>query len=566
MANKKAISKANLELALSENNKKIKEFVRNENLLINSYFLDPVNSSGQTEWTSIGVTVDAWAMENTRGSVSLTDEGLAVKFIGDDYFAFFHKIVNWEHLLDKTVTLSAKVNGTVYSKAFTITLTDDAIDSIELSIPDGYMDFYKQSNQDAIQVRYIMETTPETVVTFEWVKLELGSVATAFFPPNKEVEKLKCEKANAYTLNGSTIDDITGWVNNKLQYIQTTSYTVVETAGWYRIAEYNSTTESVLRGSYGNACFLSLKRAYNHYGTEEYRIRLSSAYDSQTFKCEDATIGSKQLISKVRYTYDSEKAYIEIYYNEDLENPVFAEISNSTDAYTCWKAINFEATEETVDGVTVTTTYDIPASASPATSVDLANYLLLNGSCTTNYDKVSDLNNFYSGIGLFTSATSNMPDNFTYALVIAGSAGTGTVMQVAFDLLHNKGAVSRYCGSNVWQEWEGFKTDNYLPLSGGGTVQKASALPMGIKNTVSDACYLNFIGISGSLGSLGFNGVNIPVWVDRETSSAKALLHTGNSAKVVINASAPSDTSSLWVDTTNKCIKIYIDGAWQQVS
>ena len=40
------------------------------------------------------------------------------------------------------------------------------------------------------------------------------------------------------------------------------------------------------------------------------------------------------------------------------------------------------------------------------------------------------------------------------------------------------------------------------------------------------------------------------------------ILHTGNSAKVAIQSSAPSDTSALWVDTANKVSKIYKDGAW----
>lgn len=716
MANK-AIDKANLELALSENNKKIKEFVRNENLLINSYFLDPVNSSGQTEWTSIGVTVDTWAMENTRGSVSLTDEGLAVKYIGDDYFSVIHKIVNWEHLLDKTVTLSAKVNGAIYSKAFTINLTNNAIDTKELSIPGGYMDFYKQDNQDAIQVRYIMQTTPDTVVTFEWIKLELGSVATAFFPPNKEVEKLKCDKANAYTLNGSTIDDITGWVNNKLQYIQTTSYAVVKTAGWYRVAEYNSVTESVLRGSYGNACFLSLKRAYNHYGTEEYRIRLSSAYDSQTFKCEDATIGSKQLISKVRYTYDSEKAYIEIYYNEDLANPIFVEIGNSSDGYTCWKAIDFETTEETVEGVTVTTTYNIPASAKVITDAEPGNLLVadtsekaiiyvdnVNGSNDNdglspekpiktiesdmfikhpawdvkefvfmsdytgnitirentiklysydsanpvtiygavycyNADSVgvyninikvtgsSEIGLLYNGsqgyvrnvkieaayIGFATQLSSvrirssTIQGTYIACMVtqaslahveetstVSGGIGFyvnyGGICFVSQKVLDNSEAttmIERRIGktdagtvfiSDVLQNdvdtVDGHHASDFLLLSGGGVVdgyvhvKYASAMPFRITNKMSDSPWslMAFENTDiGDLGALGFKGENNPVFY-KNGLGVFPLHHDGNSAKIYQGTSAPTDTTCVWVDTANKCIKSYIDGAWQQVS
>ena len=43
----------------------------------------------------------------------------------------------------------------------------------------------------------------------------------------------------------------------------------------------------------------------------------------------------------------------------------------------------------------------------------------------------------------------------------------------------------------------------------------------------------------------------------------KTVHHDGNSAKVVISASAPGDTTALWYDTVNKICKRYVDGAWQ---
>ena len=46
------------------------------------------------------------------------------------------------------------------------------------------------------------------------------------------------------------------------------------------------------------------------------------------------------------------------------------------------------------------------------------------------------------------------------------------------------------------------------------------------------------------------------------TFNGKAI---GQGAPVIIQASAPSDTTSIWVDTTNKKIKSYIDGAWTVV-
>lgn len=44
------------------------------------------------------------------------------------------------------------------------------------------------------------------------------------------------------------------------------------------------------------------------------------------------------------------------------------------------------------------------------------------------------------------------------------------------------------------------------------------------------------------------------------------ILHTGSSSPVKISATAPTNTTALWIDTTNKVIKAYIDGAWTQVN
>lgn len=70
----------------------------------------------------------------------------------------------------------------------------------------------------------------------------------------------------------------------------------------------------------------------------------------------------------------------------------------------------------------------------------------------------------------------------------------------------------------------------------------------------------------GLLGFLGMRAWNVPAFVKSDGATIYDLLHTGNSAKVVQATSAPSDATAVWVDTTNKVIKSYIDGAWTQVS
>lgn len=184
------------------------EFVSNENLLINGYFPDAVNSSGKTEWTSTGTTIDKWVKSNSNATVALTDDGLVITFTGSSYFQLVQEIINWENLLGKTITISAKANGTVYSKTLTLPATaEKTIDTTELALPYGYIDLYKQTNQPNLQLRYIMSTTVGNSITFEYIKLELSNIATPFIPPNKEVEKLKCGVADADTVDDKHASD-----------------------------------------------------------------------------------------------------------------------------------------------------------------------------------------------------------------------------------------------------------------------------------------------------------------------------------------------------------------------
>ncbi len=52
----------------------------------------------------------------------------------------------------------------------------------------------------------------------------------------------------------------------------------------------------------------------------------------------------------------------------------------------------------------------------------------------------------------------------------------------------------------------------------------------------------------------------------RLTGHLYTILHTGNSKRFVEDTTAPSDTTAAWIDTANKVIKSYIDGAWTAVS
>lgn len=164
-----------------------------------------------------------------------------------------------------------------------------------------------------------------------------------------------------------------------LSEIQSSSLGVLDKEGWYRVAAYPMPTENAGRGISSNGCTLTIKQRYSSQDGEYHELKLISVYNSQEIisvasKC---SIGARN-VTKARYTYDSDNAYLEIYYCRSTANSILFEVSHPKDRSSMWKAITPVATLEALDGVTVTTTYDIPANVTPATSVDLANYLPKN--------------------------------------------------------------------------------------------------------------------------------------------------------------------------------------------
>lgn len=94
--------------------------------------------------------------------------------------------------------------------------------------------------------------------------------------------------------------------------------------------------------------------------------------------------------------------------------------------------------------------------------------------------------------------------------------------------------------------FNGTATGN-LPLIGGGTVEGSGTTPLIIRSW-SSSIYLDFENINEKkLGAFGFMEENKPVFVNNAYDKVYPLHHDGNSAKVHIGTSAPSDTSALWV-------------------
>lgn len=124
--------------------------------------------------------------------------------------------------------------------------------------------------------------------------------------------------------------------------------------------------------------------------------------------------------------------------------------------------------------------------------------------------------------------------------------------------------------SSTSKRWEqiGKSADfaNYFSVNG-GTVRNHTPAPFNIDN-LNAGEILSLIGYyaeGAQLGLLGFHGTNNPVFYST-AGTINLLHHDGNSAKVILDDSAPTDNTALWIDTVNKKVKAHIDGAWTVVA
>lgn len=484
---------------------------------------------------------------------------------------------------------------------------------------------------------------------------------TGVAPTNTEYWMLMT--SDGITIDTALSDTSTNPVQNKviktaIDNIQTTSRATLSTAGWYRVAEYRGGSLSGALGASANTCDLSIKRNFGNTPEEYHLVRFKPMYKaSNNYSTEFVSLGgtsATQAITKVRHVVDTNNnyiSYLEIYYSVNVNNGTFFGVSQAEDMNRAWKAITPTLTSETVDGVTVTTTYDIPANASPVTDLDLVQFNGTETLTTSILEKASTLSigNYEYRIGGDSYTGSDLPSywyKFSDATVKVRDASTIEVTVWGVNL---GGSVSvpivNYYNGSSWSGWQTLATTadlaNYLPLSGGiisgiiqqkvsgeyasyrlqnstGTVDAEFMLNSQLGSGIYDNIAKRWVMITNLEGNSSFNGTasgNLPLtggqvgegaWSDspleiygqfgttkrslikysytgtllgymgfdydgnpiiiHKSAGQKNLHHDGNSAKVAIQESAPTDTSALWVDTANKVTKAYIDGAWTQVA
>lgn len=168
----------------------------NPNLLINPDFA--VNQRGQSTYTGISAytyTVDRWRIWkyncDNYGTITVNNDGsLAVDgTMGADDAILTQTMEYGAALVGKTVTLSLEVSeitGTI-----SIQQHKNVQSTLNISAPGVHKITF---DWDTSSNRIVIDNTNCTHYTVKWIKLELGSAATPFVPPDPATELAKCQR------------------------------------------------------------------------------------------------------------------------------------------------------------------------------------------------------------------------------------------------------------------------------------------------------------------------------------------------------------------------------------
>ena len=169
----------------------------NNNILINSNFANPVNQREvvspvvNSDANAAFYTIDRWEMYGTGKLIINDGESITLENTGN--LSLYQYIENSELLEGKKVALSAKVNGKIYSN----------VDTVNQSGGKAVIRVYDDSGvqQCVIYLQYmsnknlyrVVVGVDNTSVTVEWIKLEVGEVATPYVPRLYEEEYTLCQ-------------------------------------------------------------------------------------------------------------------------------------------------------------------------------------------------------------------------------------------------------------------------------------------------------------------------------------------------------------------------------------
>ena len=174
------------------------EIASNPNLLMNPDF--KINQRGLSTYSGTRgyYCVDGW-YKNAETTINVVENGVTMNYSGTTNPSIYQRIEQVKKYLGKTLTLSALINNEIYSCTGTLPK--------QITAATTYVAF---ARLDHTEVRPESQAVPHirlqitsggnflvvlnNVPNCEWAKLELGTIATPFVPPDPATELAKCQR------------------------------------------------------------------------------------------------------------------------------------------------------------------------------------------------------------------------------------------------------------------------------------------------------------------------------------------------------------------------------------
>ena len=179
------------------------------NLLVNSYFTNPVNQRGQTSYvTANAYTVDRWKVVGAKVSIAVNDDSITIKTVESGGSTYFIQYIEHENVtLGKTYTAAAKLkDGTmaivkaVYATGMSATVTSfggDNTKQLRISLEgNGHL-------------AVVLFTNSTTGMDVEWVALYEGEYTAETLPEYQPkgygAELAECQRYFQKITDGNTL-------------------------------------------------------------------------------------------------------------------------------------------------------------------------------------------------------------------------------------------------------------------------------------------------------------------------------------------------------------------------
>lgn len=173
----------------------VAENISNPNLLINPDF--KINQRGQEEYDAVGgYCVDCWGIagdEATKDKLVIHSDHVTFQRYLNTGTCLEQVIEKPERFAGETITLSALTGG---SDDYSLRIRyNNTRETSAYTLIDGVSTFTITLPEDLTMLSVCLQCkTVGATVDIYWMKLELGSVATPFTPPDPATELAKCQR------------------------------------------------------------------------------------------------------------------------------------------------------------------------------------------------------------------------------------------------------------------------------------------------------------------------------------------------------------------------------------